>query len=261
MNLDCLDIVEQFCSIRKNLRETMLLKYKKKSLLIKLKEDKSPVTEADILVNKFLLKKLKNIFPCPVVSEESSFFPEIFPDLWWLVDPIDGTKNFIKETNQFCCLVSLLKKDKVVLSLIYSPCDDLLYFTFFAESSYKIDSLGTKTVVNCRKPSSDAYKFIQGESRSKKDLANVKKELIKEVTNFGSALKFCKIAEGQADIYVKEGFTAIWDTVAGQHFLENAGGKVVGFNSKRLTLHENKFSNPGFVACADNSLDISSLFC
>jgi len=106
----------------------------------------------------------------------------------------------------------------------------------------------------------DRYTFVQGKSRVETDLSMIRNEVIFNLFYFGSALKFCLIAEGKADLHVKLGHTAIWDTVAGQHILENAGGSVVNFQGQVLNVKADRIKNESFVAHGNFKMDLKKIF-
>jgi 3'(2'), 5'-bisphosphate nucleotidase len=242
----------------------VIKKYYKSKLNISLKENKSPLTQADLesnhVISNSLLKINKNI---PILSEESLVDWSIRKNwqTYWLVDPLDGTKEFINENDEFTVNIALIENNHPVLGVIYAPASEVIYFSFKNGGSYKL-SIGelvknenyfdnsfkiqtaTKTIndsltVICSR-SHPNYEFEQWVSKNVKQFKLIKK---------GSSLKFCDIAEGIADLYPRFRPTSEWDIAAGHIILIEAGGKLETANKKEIlyNLKENVI-NPYFIA-------------
>lgn len=229
---------------------------------IDLKSDGSPLTLADKISNEIILNGLKTVSNYPILSEESKEIPFEERKNWekfWLVDPLDGTKEFIKKNGEFTVNIALIDKGTPILGVVYAPAKNWLYFGssegVFKKEGERILSLRIK------KPSSPS-KIRAVVSRSHLDeetlnfLSFLEKQTGKQVekVSIGSSLKICYISEGKADIYPRLAPTMEWDTAAAHAILNFAGGKLVEFRRKNLlTAPELKYNkkilkNPPFVA-------------
>ncbi|MCU0370627.1 MAG: 3'(2'),5'-bisphosphate nucleotidase CysQ [Bacteroidales bacterium] len=233
---------------------------------VEYKEDKSPLTLADRRAHEAIIQVLKKT-GLPVLSEEGRDIPYDLRKEWkefWLVDPLDGTKEFIRRNGEFTVNIALIRHNIPVSGVILVPVSRLLYFASRSAGAHKIalDHLGpqnlaeliknavklplqkglkTYTVVGSRShASAETSEFIN-------DLRKTEPEL--EFISIGSSLKMCLVAEGRAHIYPRLGPTMEWDTAAGQAIVENAGGKVLQVNSKEpVQYNKPVLLNPWFVA-------------
>jgi 3'(2'), 5'-bisphosphate nucleotidase len=222
---------------------------------IQQKADRSPLTEADNISHEIIASTLVRSFPFPVLSEEGkdiSFQERMRWDTFWLVDPLDGTKEFISRNGEFTVNVALIHKGRPLFGAIFVPVTDILYYAVAGKGSYKImNGVTTRlpirqereglAVVGSRSHGSSDFKEFVAELQSRhKHVALV---------SAGSSLKFCMVAEGTADIYPRLGPTMEWDTAAGQVIVEEAGGRVLEAGSSMALLY-NKSSlvNPHFIA-------------
>ncbi len=219
------------------------------------KNDESPVTKADRRSHEILATHLEKHYPFPILSEEGKGVPFEERRTWetfWLIDPLDGTKEFIKRNGEFTINVALVQRDRPVLGIIYSPLSDVLYFASQGDGAYKVEQGKAK-----RLPLQGARnQFVVVGSRShatpafESYVALLRKQC-EDVTiiSAGSSLKFCLIAEGAADIYPRYGHTMEWDTAAGQVIVEEAGGGVMSVEMSRpLSYNKESLLNPYFVA-------------
>ena len=234
--------------------------YKKKSI-VQYKKDKSPLTEADIASNNFIVDSLYKIDSnIPILTEESLVSWKIRKkwSTYWLVDPLDGTKEFIKQNDQFTINIALIEKNEPVIGIIYAPALKILYYASKNKGSFKIST--SKKIISLKKSillksiekkKSDKLNVISSKSHSKIESLNWLKTNIKNynIIKVGSSLKFCKIAEGAADLYPRLGPTSEWDIAAGHIILNEAGGRIEGINREKI-LYNKKESviNPSFVA-------------
>ncbi len=220
---------------------------------IAIKSDNTPVTEADHASNELIINALKKLTPnIPILSEESSHIPFSVRKSWnkyWLIDPLDGTRDFIDGSPDFCISIALIHNNRPKFGLIYSPVTRVHYYRLPNKSSIKL--INKKIYKIFTKKPKRLKKIVIGRySNNNKPLKNY----LKLKTNFetfklGSALKFCLIAEGVYDYYPKFGRCSEWDTAAGVCILEGAGGTVLDVNNKPLAynLTEDTLS-PAFKA-------------
>jgi 3'(2'), 5'-bisphosphate nucleotidase len=223
---------------------------------VDIKTDKSQLTEADRRSNNIISDGLKRLYPgIPVLSEEGGEIPYSIRKEWktfWLVDPLDGTKEFIKRNGEFTVNIALIGGGRPVLGVVYAPARDLLYFAKEGDGAYK--KVGMKksrlhvkkinneklVVVASRSHMNDETKgFIDSLSRHYKSL---------ELTSSGSSLKLCLVAEGAADIYPRLALTMEWDTAAAHAIVSEAGGHVVKFGTEEeLAYNKETLLNPYFL--------------
>jgi 3'(2'), 5'-bisphosphate nucleotidase len=219
------------------------------------KADRSPVTAADRLSHELVTAALKRNYAFPVLSEEGKSIEYDERRRWetfWLVDPLDGTKEFINGNGEFTVNVALISGGVPVLGAIYVPVKDLLYYAVKGGGAYKVEKeltvrlpLRTErkgfTVVGSRSHASPEFEeYVRTLRTRHEDL---------DFATAGSSLKFCLVAEGAADLYPRLGTTMEWDTAAGQLIVEEAGGSVVEAGSCRpLQYNKADLRNPHFVA-------------
>ena len=216
------------------------------------KADNSPLTKADRAAHVYIMNALQSKFPdIPVISEEGKDIPydkrkgyEVF----WLVDPLDGTKEFINRNGEFTVNIALIKDGYPVEGFIYVPVKDTWYFTEGGKA-YKKEEADTNQL-NVNSKTNDLIAV-----RSKSHAAPEEEEVLARypVTgsiSVGSSLKFCMVAEGKADIYYRHGPTMEWDTGAGQAVVEAAGGKVFkgdGSGNERFPYNKESLLNGSFL--------------
>ena len=227
-----------------------------------IKKDDSPITIADTTSNDIISDSLRSLTPnIPILSEENSDIPYEERYSWetyWLVDPLDGTKEFINQNKDFTVNIALIEKNLPILGVIYAPALSLLYFAEKDLGSYKlmtnkkiISLKGSKKLNSNKKNYSDTIKIIGSRSHPSKELDTWLKKNFKnyEIIKRGSSIKFCEIAEGKADIYPRFGSTSEWDIAAGQVILEQSGGSLKDFNNQKILYnYKESVINPPFIA-------------
>lgn len=213
------------------------------------KADNSPLTLADKLANKYICAELKKLTPnIPIISEEGEDVDYEIRKGWnsfWLVDPLDGTKEFIKKNGEFTVNIALIANLRPVLGVIQVPCTEVVYFAD-ANGAFKTENSiqATPIVVNNK-----ILDLIAVSSRSHSNIADddlLANFDIQSTISVGSSLKFCYVAEGKADIYYREGHTMEWDTAAGQIIVEQAGGSVAPLYYNKKVLRNDSFCCYGF---------------
>ena len=220
------------------------------------KADKSPVTDADHAAEAIILAGLGKLTPhTPVVAEEemaAGRVPKLDSGPFWLVDPLDGTKEFIKRNGEFTVNIALIESGRPILGVVLAPASDMLWRGATALGADKSDKGHAFERITTRVPPSAGLTACASRSHaiySDLDIWFRNNDLIvAERKQAGSSLKFCLIAEGQADIYPRFGPTNEWDTAAGHAVLEAAGGEVVTTDGKPLLYGKPNFSNPHFIA-------------
>ncbi|WP_119304386.1 3'(2'),5'-bisphosphate nucleotidase CysQ [Dongia deserti] len=217
------------------------------------KADKSPVTAADVAAEAVIVAALRRLTPdIPVVAEEEAHahgLPEHAPERFWLVDPLDGTKEFVARNGEFTVNIALVDGTKPVLGIVYLPALNEIYRGHSGIAERSFNGSAFERVAARDLPAEGATMTI---SRSHAADERVKAEALGEHVNdtivAGSSLKFCRLAEGVADLYPRFGTTMEWDTAAGHAVLAAAGGSVATVEGGPLTYGKPGFRNPHFIA-------------
>ncbi len=238
---------------------------------IETKADNSPVTTADLAANAHIEKELNKLIPhFPILSEESadaSFSERSARETYWLVDPLDGTKEFIKRRDSFTVNIALIHQHKSILGVVYAPALGVSYFASEGHGSYKLEADQTYNdaqQINSRQLPKDEAIFVGSRSHTGEALANFLENFKAEkgeydLLSLGSSLKMCMVAEGAADLYPRLWLTSEWDTAAAHCIVDEAGGKIVQTDMSPL-LYNTKDSllNPFFFAIGNNSVEWDS---
>lgn len=219
------------------------------------KADGSPVTLADQEAEKLIAVALREVCPhIPMVGEESTSdgdVPDISGGEYWLVDPLDGTREFITGSGDFTVNIALMQNHLPVMGIIYAPVADELYYGADGQAFMSLQGKPEQKI-SVRKPPPEGLTVIaskrHGDPERLNDFLNNKQ--VAHLTNRSSSLKFCMIAAGLADLYPRLGPTSEWDTAAGDAILRAAGGTVVTLDGRPLTYGKTtrKFLNPEFIA-------------
>ena len=238
----------------------IILDFYNENVDITYKADESPLTQADLASNKFITDSIKKISPnIPILSEEE-FVEWDIRKKWkkyWLIDPLDGTKEFIKKNGEFTVNIALIENNRPKLGVIYTPASNELFFSIKNSGSYKIltdkklNTLNNAKRISINKKISNKVKIIGSRSHSNPILEKWVNKNFNEfdILQKGSSLKFCLIAEGFADIYPRFGNTSEWDIAAGHIILEEAGGKLKSIENKEILYNEKEnILNPDFFA-------------
>lgn len=223
------------------------------------KPDQSPVTEADLRANEVILDALKSSYPdIPVLTEEDveNFKSPNRDGYYWLVDPLDGTREFIKKNGEFTVNIALIYKGEPILGVVYAPAKKLMYRAAFGYGAFKREGLGLikSIVVSKHKPRSP-WKVVGSRSH----IDDMTKQWLDALGSYtlipmGSSLKICLIAEGVAHIYPRLGPTSLWDTAAAHIILKEAGGEIQDLEGHILNYaNPHQVLNPFFIALSDKT--------
>ncbi len=196
------------------------------------KSDHSPLTLADKASHEIIQKALQEQYPeIPILSEEGRDMPYTERKAWttfWLVDPLDGTKEFIKRNGEFTVNIALIHERYPIFGLVYAPELNAMYIgDGISGSAYKIDGEGRRTELKVNNRKTDRVAVRSRSHASTEEETLLEKYGVHDSIAVGSALKFCMVAEGKADIYYRHGPTMEWDTGAGQAVIEQAGGRLL----------------------------------
>jgi 3'(2'), 5'-bisphosphate nucleotidase len=231
----------------------MILSHYKTNLKITIKADKTPLTQVDEQAHQLLTTALNKLTPnTPILSEESAAIDFATRSNWqeyWLIDPLDGTRDFIEQTGEFCICIAYIKHNRPIFGLVYAPLSQTHYFTNERAQAFKLHQK-TTTLLQTKPQKTPLEVVIGHHSANSERLQSHLKNLAETHINcLGSALKFCQIAEGLYDYYPRFGPCSEWDTAAGGYILEAAGGCVVGQDAKPLRYNTtDSLSSPPFFA-------------
>jgi 3'(2'), 5'-bisphosphate nucleotidase len=215
---------------------------------VEYKADHSPLTQADLASHQILETGLGRLEPhWPVLSEESVEVPFEERKSWrhfWMIDPLDGTKEFLHRTGEFTVNIALIEDGRPILGVVYAPVIDKLYFAARGAGSYRTEGSVTSPI-NVAPATKGSPRFVVSRSHaSELETRGCESRVM------GSSLKFCLIAEGAADVYPRNGPTMEWDTAAAQCILEEAGGSVTDLEGNTIKYNKHVLLNSAFVARA-----------
>lgn len=229
-----------------------IMKIYERDFEVEYKEDNSPLTEADIKANEIICNSLVGLYPdIPIISEENSIVAYEVRKKWdyyWCIDPIDGTKEFVKKNGEFTVNIALIHKDTPFLGVVYAPALDLMYWAKKGEGAY-LNNKKLPLQVNKNKKEKlfvvASKSHISSETQKYIDSLDTKE--VEQVSR-GSSLKLCMVADGSADIYPRLAPTMEWDTAAADAIVREAGGMSYDFHSnKPLKYNKKDLLNPWFV--------------
>lgn len=223
------------------------------------KDDGSPLTKADLAADEIVAQGLKALAPdIPVLSEESAetVDPKSLGDLFFVVDPLDGTREFVSHNGDFSVNIALVEHGIPIVGVVYAPAHSKMWFAGDIAYAAKVtpgrtvDPSSIRTINTCAKPRKPVRAVASRSHRDKQTDAFLLKLPKCDTVAIGSALKFCLVAEGDADVYPRYGPTMVWDTAAGVAVLQAAGGMVEDEDGAPLRVHhgENGWRNGAFTA-------------
>ncbi|MFT3741478.1 MAG: 3'(2'),5'-bisphosphate nucleotidase CysQ [Gammaproteobacteria bacterium] len=258
MRSELLKFQPELINIAQRASEAILRLFKNRQMLtIQTKEDQSPVTAADLAASQILTEGLQQLTPeIPVISEESQAPTWEERQKWpayWLLDPLDGTKQFIQGHDQFVINIALIENHRPVVGLIYIPVMAECYYATVAMGAVKQDASGKIAALALNTTPSDATVILASRRINQDQAQAYFGQLGPLVFNYlSSAWKFAQLAEGAADIVPRFGETYEWDTAAGQCILEQVGGGIFDLQGKALRYNtQASFINPHFIAIRD----------
>ncbi len=240
----------------------IILAVRARGLSVERKADRSPVTEADRAAEALIVKRLAEIAPgVPVIAEESVAAGRIpvVGDRFFLVDPLDGTREFVNGGNDFTVNIGLIREGAPVLGVIYLPASGKLFAGVMGEGAWRAvvrdGVIGERSPMQVRPPPKEAVDVVASRShRTPETDAFIARYEVGQLINRGSSVKFCAVAEGKADLYPRMGTTMQWDTAAGDAILRAAGGRVVTLEGTPLpygptaAVGGEAYRNPWFIA-------------
>ena len=235
----------------------LALELRKKGLVKKIKSDNTPVSNGDLEVNKLISNKISEITPdLPIISEET-FENKNNLNLkdFWLIDPIDGTYDYINNLEEFTINAGLIINNKPVAGLINAPAKKRMFYSYEKGSAFEFSKGKTINLNSLSSKKSGSLKFISYSSKVKPEIQKIYDDLgVKENVRMKSSLKFCVVAAGEYDGYVAEPRAYEWDIAAGHAILEHAGGTVTDFDGNEVLYGKKDLKNPSLILKSKNIL-------
>lgn len=231
-----------------------------KPVEVEYKADSSPLTRADKDSHGKIVSLLERLTPeIPVLSEESAAGESAGHRDWeqfWCVDPLDGSKEFLKTSGQFTVNIALVDGHEPVLGVVYVPVSGVSYFACHGDGAYVMAAGGSRRGIQVREADLEQLVIVASRDHAGPEVNTVVKRFPgARLTSMGSALKFCLVAEGKADFYVRTMPTMEWDTAAAQCVVEAAGGAVTDLSGRRLTYNKADLRNPALISYGDHGHD------
>ncbi len=230
---------------------------REKGLKKEIKSDNTPVSNGDLEVNKFITKKISEITPdVPIVSEETSDNKDsVQLKNFWLVDPIDGTYDYINGLEEFTINAGLIINNKPVAGLIYAPAKKRMFYSYGPGKAFELTNGQTINLSNKIKKNNIPIKFISYSNKIKPEIQKIYQDIgVVENVRMKSSLKFCVVAAGEYDGYVAEPRAYEWDIAAGHAILIHAGGTVTDFNGSEILYGKEDLKNPSLILKSKNIL-------
>ena len=226
------------------------IELRNKGLNKEIKSDGTPVSNGDLEVNKIITKKILELTPdIPIVSEETSHNKSTknLSD-FWLVDPIDGTYDYINNLDEFTINAGLILNRKPVAGLIYAPAKKRMFYSYGKDNAYELTNgnlINLKCDLEAQKSS---IKFVSYSNKIKPEIEKIYEDIgVKDFVRMKSSLKFCVVASGEFDGYVAEARACEWDIAAGHAILQDAGGIITDFNGDQILYGKENFKNPSII--------------
>jgi 3'(2'), 5'-bisphosphate nucleotidase len=254
-------LLDAACAIARTAGGAILDVYGRADFAVARKSDDSPLTEADQVAHRIIVRELAALDDAiPILSEESQPAEHATRRSWsryWLVDPLDGTKEFLKRNGEFTVNIALVDATRAVLGAVYAPVLDRLYSGIVALGAWRSDAGGAPQPIAVRGTAATPLRVVGSRSHPSPELAAYLAGLPShEITDMGSSLKICLVAEGAADVYPRLGPTSEWDTAAAQAILESAGGRMIDLAGRPLRYNsKDDLLNPHFLAFGDQRQD------
>ena len=256
---------DELKKISENLIETFKIAGKesieiyKKGLKVEIKEDKSPVSNGDLIVNEILTNKIKELTPnIPIVSEETVDIKiKNTAKIFWLIDPIDGTKEYISGHDEYTLNAALVINTVPVLGLVGVPKKDRLFYSYAPGESYLIESDKTR-IINCEKKQPKGQVVAVSSALKPSDiiLNKLKEYNVTKIVKMASSYKFCTIAAGEYDIYAARERANEWDYAAGHAVAQNAGAIIKTLDEKPFLYGKEDYRNPSLLIKRAEKLDV-----
>jgi 3'(2'), 5'-bisphosphate nucleotidase len=252
MSLELEQLLPSVLGIARRAGAVVMEVYQSPDFDVQLKSDESPLTRADIASNKIIVEGLKTLTPeVPILSEESKQVPYSDRKGWttyWLVDPLDGTKEFVKRNGEFTVNIALVDDGEPVLGVVYAPVLGRMYYAAKGQGAFRADGDGEPRPIRAADYHDASLKIVASRSHAGPDLAAFLDRVGDyEVVSMGSSLKLCLVADGTAHLYPRLGPTMEWDTGAAHAIVNEAGGAVTDLDNVALCYNKEDLLNPSFM--------------
>ncbi len=247
--MDLKNIVENLISTFISAGEVSI-DLRKKGLIKKIKSDNTPVSNGDLEVNKMIVKKISEITPdIPIVSEETIDNKENTKlKNFWLVDPIDGTYDYINNLNEFTINAGLIIDGKPVAGLINAPAKKRMFFSYGDNLAFELKDNKKTKLDGLKSESQTSIRFVSYSNKIKPEIDKVYKQIgVTDHVRMKSSLKFCVVATGEFDGYVAEPRACEWDIAAGHAILIHSGGTITDFDNNPILYGKKNFKNPSLI--------------
>ena len=239
------DLIENFLKAG-----DLAIELREKGLIRKIKSDNTPVSNGDLEVNKFISNKISNITPdIPIISEETSENKDkLNLKDFWLIDPIDGTYDYINDLEEFTINAGLIINNRPVAGLINAPAKKRMFYSYEKGNAFEFSNGKTINLNNIPVRKSENLKFISYSNKIKPEIQKIYQEIgVVENIKMKSSLKFCVVAAGEYDGYVADPRAYEWDIAAGHAILKHAGGDVTDFDGNEILYGKKDFKNPSLI--------------
>jgi len=258
---DTSELLDDVLRIARAAGDAIMEIYEREDFSVETKSDHSPLTAADRAAHELIATELAQLTPAiPVWSEESATIPFAERRGWrefWLVDPLDGTKEFIKRNGEFTVNIALVREHVPVLGVVHAPARNTDYFASRTSGAWRREGERPPQAIAVRRPAAETVRVVGSRSHRGASLAHFLDRLgPHELVPMGSSLKLCLVASGDADVYPRLGPTSEWDTAAAQAVVECAGGVVVDLSGRPLRYNRKaEVLNPYFLVYGDPEPD------
>ena len=233
------------------------LELRKKGLIKEIKPDNTPVTNGDIEVNNILTRKIKDITPSVTIISEETSVNKLKENLktFWLIDPIDGTSEYINNKDEFTLNAALIIDNKPEIGVINAPAKNRLFYAYGPGLSFELKNK-KEIQLNCKKLTNQGeVKAVSYSNNLKPEILELHKKFkVTEYKKMKSSLKFCVIAAGEYDLYVAEPRASEWDIAAGHAILKNAGGEISDFDENEILYGKKDFKNTSIILKRSSAL-------
>ncbi|ENM8382017.1 3'(2'),5'-bisphosphate nucleotidase CysQ [Vibrio alginolyticus] len=263
MTKDLSHLLPQVIEIARSAGQMILEIYEKKQYEAYTKSDETPVTSADLAAHKFITERLSDLTPdIPVLSEEDadiSLEQRAQWERYWLVDPLDGTQEFIARSGDFATIIALVDNNRPTMGVVYGPVSGVTYYAYNGKGAWKIPDMSDSVKIHTHKHEQPEQSIAIAISR-RQDINRITNRMSNawnyDLIPLGSAaLKACLVAEGAVDCYLRLGPTGEWDTAATQCIVEEAGGRILSTQLEPLSYNEREtLENPNFIVLGDADL-------
>ncbi|MDQ2069661.1 3'(2'),5'-bisphosphate nucleotidase CysQ [Natronospira bacteriovora] len=254
------DFLEPLTAIARDAGKAILAVYDT-DFDVEQKDDDSPVTRADMAAHRLIVERLAELTPgLPILSEEAADIDWEERRRWqsyWLVDPLDGTKEFVKRNGEFTVNIALINDGVAQVGVVHVPVTGVTYLGCLGVGAYRQEGDGDPQPIQTTRPPAQPMRLMSSRSHGSDAVGNMARRIGDcDIVTAGSSLKFCRIAEGEADIYPRFGPTSEWDTAAAQAVLEAAGGCVIDLEGKPFRYNRKaELLNGHFIAAGDPAVN------